>query len=159
MGDALMSRQIAIVTGAGSGIGRATAIALANDGYHVALIRRTEERVAQTLAAINRQGSVYVGDVTKSKDVTAIFNKISESNSQVAILVNNAGHLQQKMPPNHFHRGASSLTAFRLRYRDRLRHKAQCPELFPDQAGQRGKIRYRGGWLCNGSWRNCATHQ
>ncbi len=57
-----MSRQIAIVTGAGSGIGRATAIALANDGYHVALIGRTEERLAQTLAAINRQGSVYVGD-------------------------------------------------------------------------------------------------
>jgi 3-oxoacyl-[acyl-carrier protein] reductase len=96
MGDALMSKQIAIVTGAGSGIGRATAIALANDGYHVALIGRTEERLAQTLAAINGQGSVYVGDVTKSKDVAAIFNEISELNLQVAILVNNAGHLLVK---------------------------------------------------------------
>ena len=93
MGDALMSRQIAIVTGAGSGIGRATAIALAHDGYHVALIGRTEERLSQTLAAINGQGSFYIGDVTKSKDVTAIFNKIAELNLQVAILVNNAGHL------------------------------------------------------------------
>jgi len=91
-----MSKHIAIVTGAGSGIGRATAIALANDGYHVALIGRTKERLAQTLTAINGQGSVYVGDVTKSKDVTAIFNKISESNSQVGILENNAGHLLVK---------------------------------------------------------------
>jgi NAD(P)-dependent dehydrogenase (short-subunit alcohol dehydrogenase family) len=96
MGDALMTTQVAIVTGAGSGIGRATAVALANDGYHVALIGRTEERLAQTLDVINGQGSIYVGDVTKYKDVTAIFNKISESNSQVAILVNNAGHLLVK---------------------------------------------------------------
>jgi 3-oxoacyl-[acyl-carrier protein] reductase len=96
MGDALMSKQIAIVTGAGSGIGRATAIALASDGYHVALIGRTEERLKETLAAINGQGSIYVGDVTKSSDVTTIFRQISSLDLQVSILVNNAGHLLVK---------------------------------------------------------------
>jgi len=91
-----MSQQVAIVTGAGSGIGRATAVALAKDGYHIALIGRTKDRLAETLTAINNQGSIHVGDVTVGSDVTSMFKEISELNLQVAILVNNAGHLLVK---------------------------------------------------------------
>lgn len=94
-----MSKQIAIVTGAGSGIGRATSIALAHDGYHVALIGRTRNRLAQTLEHItaeNGTGSIHVGDVTVASDVTSMFKEISGLNLQIAILVNNAGHLLVK---------------------------------------------------------------
>jgi NAD(P)-dependent dehydrogenase (short-subunit alcohol dehydrogenase family) len=94
-----MPMQIAVVTGAGSGIGRAIAISLAFDGYHVALIGRNEDRIAQTLELIRKNngvGSIYAGDVTQSDEVTKIFREIVELNLQLAILVNNAGHLLVK---------------------------------------------------------------
>ena len=49
-----MNKQIAIVTGAGSGIGRAIAIALASDGYHVALIGRNKKRLEESLEIIEK---------------------------------------------------------------------------------------------------------
>ena len=54
MGVVLMSKQIAIVTGAGSGIGRAIATALASDGFHVALIGRNKKRLEETLEILEK---------------------------------------------------------------------------------------------------------
>jgi NAD(P)-dependent dehydrogenase (short-subunit alcohol dehydrogenase family) len=94
-----MEKQIAIVTGAGSGIGRATAIALAADGYHVALIGRNKKRLEETLGLIEKSegvGSIHSGDVTVLAEVNKIFEEVSELGGQVVILVNNAGHLLVK---------------------------------------------------------------
>jgi NAD(P)-dependent dehydrogenase (short-subunit alcohol dehydrogenase family) len=94
-----MGKQIAIVTGAGSGIGRAIAIALAADGYHVALIGRNRKRLEETLEILekdNGAGSVHSGDVTVSAEVATIFDDIVKLGGQVEILVNNAGHLLVK---------------------------------------------------------------
>jgi NAD(P)-dependent dehydrogenase (short-subunit alcohol dehydrogenase family) len=94
-----MNKQIAIVTGAGSGIGRAIAIALAADGYHVALIGRNKKRLKESLEIIEKSGnvgSIYSGDVTVAPDVAKIFEEISELSGPVSILVNNAGHLLVK---------------------------------------------------------------
>lgn len=94
-----MPAQIAIITGGGSGIGRAIAISFAAEGYHVALIGRNKERIAETLELVeknNGSGSIHPGDVTKSDDVTKVFKEIEALNLQVAILVNNAGHLLVK---------------------------------------------------------------
>jgi NAD(P)-dependent dehydrogenase (short-subunit alcohol dehydrogenase family) len=99
MGVVPMNKQIAIVTGAGSGIGRAIAIALAADGYHVALIGRNKKRLKESLEIIEKSGnvgSVYSGDVTVAADVAKIFEEISELSGPVSILVNNAGHLLVK---------------------------------------------------------------
>jgi NAD(P)-dependent dehydrogenase (short-subunit alcohol dehydrogenase family) len=99
IGEALVIKQIAIVTGAGSGIGRAIATSLAIEGYHVALIGRNRERLEETLELIKRNqgsGSIHVGDVTQSNEVTQIFEEISKLTGEVAILVNNAGHLLVK---------------------------------------------------------------
>lgn len=94
-----MSKQIAIVTGAGSGIGRAIAIALASNGYHVALIGRNKKRLEETLEILEKDkgaGSIHPGDVTVSAEVTTIFEEISELRGDVVILINNAGHLLVK---------------------------------------------------------------
>ena len=99
MGVVPMNKQIAIVTGAGSGIGRAIAIALAADGYHVALIGRNKKRLEESLEFIEKSGnvgSIYSGDVTVAADVAKIFEEISELSGPVSILVNNAGHLLVK---------------------------------------------------------------
>ena len=94
-----MNKQIAIVTGAGSGIGRAIAIALASDGYHVALIGRNKKRLEESLEIIEKSGnvgSIYSGDVTVAAEVAKIFEEISDLDGQVVVLVNNAGHLLVK---------------------------------------------------------------
>jgi 3-oxoacyl-[acyl-carrier protein] reductase len=99
MGVVPMNKQIAIVTGAGSGIGRAIAIALASDGYHVALIGRNKKRLEESLEILEKSGkvgSIHSGDVTVATEVATIFEEISELGGEVAILVNNAGHLLVK---------------------------------------------------------------
>jgi 2-keto-3-deoxy-L-fuconate dehydrogenase len=99
MGEVSVEKQIAIVTGAGSGIGRAIAISLASEGYHVALIGRTRERLEETLELIEKNqgsGSIHAGDVSQSNEVTKIFEGISQLDGDLAILVNNAGHLLVK---------------------------------------------------------------
>jgi 3-oxoacyl-[acyl-carrier protein] reductase len=99
MGVSPMGKQIAIVTGAGSGIGRAIATALAVDGYHIALIGRNKQRLEETLEIIEKNkgvGSIHPGDVTVSAEVSKIFEEISDLGGEVQILVNNAGHLLVK---------------------------------------------------------------
>jgi 3-oxoacyl-[acyl-carrier protein] reductase len=99
MGVVLMSKQVAIVTGAGSGIGRAIATALASDGFHVALIGRNKTRLEESLRIIEANkgnASIHSGDVTVTTEVENIFEEISELGGQVTILVNNAGHLLVK---------------------------------------------------------------
>jgi 3-oxoacyl-[acyl-carrier protein] reductase len=86
---------VAIVTGAGRGIGEAIALRLAGDGYQVACVSRTESNAARTAATINaitpKTARPYAVDVADRKAVAALCEQIIGEFGRVDILVNNAG--------------------------------------------------------------------
>ena len=86
--------QVAIVTGASRGLGRAIAIALAAAGARVACIARDTAKLAETVAMIeNTAGSAeaFAVDVTKGDDVQKLIDDIATNLGRIDILVNNAG--------------------------------------------------------------------
>ena len=88
------SKKTAIVTGAGSGIGRAAALALLGEGYSVVLAGRRLEALAETanLAATNSAGALAVPtDVTEPESVRALFDTTRQVFGRVDVLFNNAG--------------------------------------------------------------------
>ncbi|AYY56610.1 SDR family oxidoreductase [Burkholderia multivorans] len=89
-----VSKQFAAVTGAGSGIGRAAAVALAGAGFTVALIGRTEASLRATQEAIHTTGGdahVFPADVTDEASVDRAFAQIAQQFGRLDVLFNNAG--------------------------------------------------------------------
>jgi NAD(P)-dependent dehydrogenase (short-subunit alcohol dehydrogenase family) len=87
------SPRTAVVTGAGSGIGRAVALALLADGYHVALAGRRPEAIAETaaLAAAGDRALAVPTDVTRPDAVSALFARVRDAWGRLDLLFNNAG--------------------------------------------------------------------
>jgi NAD(P)-dependent dehydrogenase (short-subunit alcohol dehydrogenase family) len=82
--------KTAVVTGAGSGIGRAVAHALLHDGYHVALAGRRAEALEETAAGHENAPTVPT-DVSDEDSVAALFDAVRERWGRLDLLVNNAG--------------------------------------------------------------------
>ena len=85
-----MSERVAVVTGAGSGIGRAIARALLGAGYEVALAGRRAEALSAT-ASTYSTALVVPTDVTDPASVTALFDAVRSRWGRLDLLVNNAG--------------------------------------------------------------------
>lgn len=83
----------ALITGAGSGIGRALAIAAAKRGMHVAICGRRLEALQQTAAQLDtgRDISIIAADVTAPCDRRRLFEKLAREWGELDVLVNNAG--------------------------------------------------------------------
>lgn len=99
----MMSGKVAIVTGAGSGIGRAIAERLAQDGYSVLVNDLTAARAEVVAAAIDKAGgraSAVAGDVSRESDVDRIVAAARQAFGPVDLLVNNAGHVHQALFEN-----------------------------------------------------------
>jgi NADP-dependent 3-hydroxy acid dehydrogenase YdfG len=88
-----MTNKVAVVTGAGSGIGKASALALLNAGYSVALAGRRADLLNQTVSESGAGARAFAvpTDVSKPADVTALFAKTKEKFGSVDVLFNNAG--------------------------------------------------------------------
>jgi NAD(P)-dependent dehydrogenase (short-subunit alcohol dehydrogenase family) len=87
-------QKVAVVTGAGSGIGKATAVALLNNGYKVAFAGRRPEPLAAAIAqtgALAASALAVPTDVTDPASVAALFEKVKATFGRLDVLFNNAG--------------------------------------------------------------------
>jgi len=89
-----LAGKVAVVTGAGAGIGRAAALAMAQEGARIVAVARTPGRVSECVREIEAAGGEGIGlaaDVGHEADVDRIFSAAVERFGRVDVLVNNAG--------------------------------------------------------------------
>jgi NADP-dependent 3-hydroxy acid dehydrogenase YdfG len=89
-----LAGQVAIVTGGGTGIGEATAVALAREGARVAVVGRRAEPIEALAARVTAEGGTalaFPADVTDPDAVQGLVNEVREQWGRVDVLVNSAG--------------------------------------------------------------------
>src|SRR5205823_7817367 len=92
--DRMTEDKVALVTGAGSGIGRATALALLKEGYCVVLAGRRTRPLEQTLAEAGADATrslAVPADVSDEASVRALFEQTQATFGRLDLLFNNAG--------------------------------------------------------------------
>jgi len=90
--------KVALVTGAGSGIGRAVSLALQANGYSVALAGRRREALEETRALGDPAMLVVPADVGKPEQVRALFAAVKEKFGRLDLMFNNAGRAAPGVP-------------------------------------------------------------
>ncbi len=85
--------RIAVITGASSGIGEATARALATDGYRLALLARRADRITALADELGAGSLAIEADVTDRDSVVAAAERVRTELGSADVLVNNAGQM------------------------------------------------------------------
>jgi NAD(P)-dependent dehydrogenase (short-subunit alcohol dehydrogenase family) len=93
-----MQERVALVTGAGSGIGRAVAIALAGAGYRLAIAGRRSAPLEETAAAAGGKPLIVPTDVTDERAVAAMVEQTLARHRRLDVIFNNAGTTAPPMP-------------------------------------------------------------
>jgi NAD(P)-dependent dehydrogenase (short-subunit alcohol dehydrogenase family) len=92
------AQKIALVTGAGSGVGRAAALALAREGYTVVLAGRKAENLQAVAKEAAGETLVVPTDVREAASIQALFAKTKDAFGRLDLLFNNAGVSMRGMP-------------------------------------------------------------
>jgi NAD(P)-dependent dehydrogenase (short-subunit alcohol dehydrogenase family) len=92
------AKKIALVTGAGSGVGRAAALALAREGYTVVLAGRKAENLQAVAKEAASEMLVVPTDVKEAASIQALFAKTKDAFGRLDLLFNNAGVSMRGMP-------------------------------------------------------------
>ncbi|MEI7426723.1 MAG: SDR family oxidoreductase [Betaproteobacteria bacterium] len=93
--------KVALVTGAGTGIGKACALALLENGYRVVLVGRRLELLEQVIAQSKASSDVALAcqtDISNEEQVDQLFKKVKEKFGRLDVLFNNAGRGTPMMP-------------------------------------------------------------
>jgi short-subunit dehydrogenase len=97
MGNSTIKKSLVLLTGATSGIGKHTALALAKAGYPLALVARSQDKLQQVCAEIESlhiEGAVasyFPQDLTDLANLASLIEKIENDRGDIGILINNAG--------------------------------------------------------------------
>ncbi|MEJ7654887.1 MAG: SDR family NAD(P)-dependent oxidoreductase [Chloroflexia bacterium] len=86
--------KVALVTGAGSGIGQAAAVLLGKEGAKVAALGRTEDELTETVEGIEREGGdamVVLADISKPDEMEAAYRQVDERWGRLDVVFANAG--------------------------------------------------------------------
>jgi len=93
-----MPDRIAIITGAGKGIGKAIAERLSADGFYVALVDVDQAAMEEAVAIIGADKATgYLVDITNENQVKALFENIENTKNKIDLLVNNAGIIRDNL--------------------------------------------------------------
>ena len=91
-------KKVAVITGGGGGIGRAVAIALSDEGWHVVVAGRTKVSLDETVTLFKTEGLAVACDVSAEADVSSLFEQAVTKFGQVDMLFNNAGIAAPAVP-------------------------------------------------------------
>ena len=97
-----LSGQVAIVTGASRGLGKAIALALGKSGAHVACVARDTGKLTATMEDIRSQGGsaeIFECDVTDGAAIQKLVDTVAEKHGKIDIVVNNAGITRDTLIP------------------------------------------------------------
>lgn len=97
-GSAVKEPRVAVVTGGGSGIGRAVAMALSNNGWNVAVAGRSSTSLEGTVAQLSSDGLAVPTDVSDESAVDGLFADVVAAFGRVDLLFNNAGVATPAVP-------------------------------------------------------------
>lgn len=86
-----LNGKIAVITGASSGIGEATARLLAAEGVHVVLVARRQDRISELAKEIGEKATAIVADVSDARQVDVLFTQVRKTFGGLDLLLNNAG--------------------------------------------------------------------
>lgn len=134
----LLQDKVALITGSGRGIGRATAKLFAKEGARVFLSARTEAELAATgedIAASGGLAAYVTADMTREDDCTRVISSAREKFGRIDILVNNAGHYGPVVPVEEYPLAEfDKVLAIHLRAAFLLM-KAVLPEMYARKSG------------------------